>query len=150
MSTTRSSNTGMSSGQLALDGLIGQPLDRGFSVPARREPFVPAEWIQQVFDAWREATGKIKAKLDDARRAKIRAALLMYPLRDVIDAVRGWKKSPFYCGKNDRERAYNDLGLLLRNADKIEFFRDLERGVIVDKRSGESGSQRAWSAWREA
>lgn len=116
----------------------------------RREPYVPTEWVQEVFDAWREATGKVRAKLDAARRAKIRAALLLYPLRDVIDAVKGWRQSPFYCGKNDRGRAYNDLGLLLRNADKIEFFRDLERGVIVDNRSGESKPDRAWNAWRDA
>jgi hypothetical protein len=34
---------------------------------------------------------------------------------------------PFNRGENDRGRAYNDLGLILRDAAHIEYFRDLCR-----------------------
>ena len=45
----------------------------------------------------------------------------------LLDAVVGWRHEPFYCGENDRGRAFNDLGLLLRDAEHVERFRDLAR-----------------------
>ena len=85
---------------------------------------------QRVFDAWIEATGKTgKTLLSDERRRLIRRALKSYPLEDVIDAVRGWRHSAYHMGDNDGHVVYNDLSLLLRNAEKIEKFRDLERGT---------------------
>ena len=50
-----------------------------------------------------------------------------HPGEDVLDAVVGWRHDPFYCGENDRGRAFNDLGLLLRDAEHVERFRDLAR-----------------------
>jgi len=85
-----------------------------------------------VFDAWRLATGKQRSKLDAKRRRRIQAALAGYPIEDVIAAVRGWRHSPFHCGSNEHHRTYNDLSLLLRDAEHIEQFRDLERMGPVD------------------
>ena len=85
--------------------------------------------VEAVFDAWREATGKTgRTKLDPKRRRRIVAALKDYPTDDVLDAVRGWRRSPFHCGDNTDGRKYNELDLLLRDAQHIEQFRDLERG----------------------
>lgn len=84
--------------------------------------------VHVVFDAWRESTSKLKAKLDPKRRRRIELALRDYPLEDVIDAVRGWRHSAFHRGQNDRSKPYNELDLLLRDAAHIEQFRDLERG----------------------
>ena len=85
--------------------------------------------VRSVFDAWIIATGKHpgRTKLDDKRRRTIRNALKEHPLEDVLDAVVGWKHEPFYCGQNDRNRVFNDLGLLLRDAEHVERFRDLTR-----------------------
>lgn len=85
--------------------------------------------IRQVFEAWLEAVGKDpdKSKLDDKRRRLIRRALDAYPVDDVLDAVRGWKQSAFHRGHNERGKVYNDLGLLLRDAEHIERFRDMQR-----------------------
>lgn len=83
--------------------------------------------IQTVFETWREATGKRKARLDANRRRCIERALRDYPLEDVLDAVQGWRNSPHHRGENDRQTTYNSLDLLLRNAEKIEMFRDLHR-----------------------
>lgn len=90
--------------------------------------------IAAVFDAWRDATGRERVALDEKRRSKIRAALKMYPVQDVIDAVRGWRKDSFYCGDNDRGKTYNELTLLLRDAEHIERFRDMERGPVKQRR----------------
>lgn len=85
--------------------------------------------VTVVFEAWVEATGKRRAKLDTKRRRRIVAALRDYPLDDVVAAVRGWRKSPFHCGENADGRRYNELDLLLRDAQHIEQFRDLELGA---------------------
>lgn len=89
-----------------------------------------AEDVQQVFDEWITSTGKTnRTVLDDKRRRTIRKALKSYPLDDVLDAVRGWKLSPHHRGDNATATVYNDLGLLLRDGEHIERFRDLQRGA---------------------
>lgn len=92
-------------------------------------PGKPPTDPEQIFSAWVEATGKNpnQVKFSDERRRLINARLKDWPLADLIDAVRGWRHSPHHRGENDQRRVYNDLSLLLRNAEKIEFFRDLER-----------------------
>jgi hypothetical protein len=87
----------------------------------------PDDPTAAVFDAWRESTGKHRAQLDDKRLRKIKAALRTYPLPDVLDAVRGWANSPHHRGENDQGTVYNELTLLLRDAEHIEHFRDLWR-----------------------
>ena len=85
--------------------------------------------VRVVFDAWVEATGKhpTRTRLDDKRRRTIKKALDGHPVDDVLDAVVGWQHEPFYCGENDRGRPFNDLGMLLRDAEHVERFRDLAR-----------------------
>lgn len=83
---------------------------------------------QVVFEAWVEATGRTdRTVLSPKRDRLIRRALADYPIDDVLDAVRGWRNSPHHCGQNDRGTTYNALELLLRDAEHIEQFRDLER-----------------------
>lgn len=81
---------------------------------------------ETVFTAWKKATGKEKSRLDPKRRKCITRALANYPLGDVLAATRGWRHSPHHRGENERHTIYNDLTLLLRDADHIEKFRDLE------------------------
>lgn len=83
-----------------------------------------------VFDAWLESTKKnpLRTNFDAKRQRVIRQALKSYPLEDVLDAVRGWRHSPFHCGQNDARKVYNEIELLLRDSAQIEKFRDLERG----------------------
>lgn len=85
--------------------------------------------VDLVFRAWLEETGRdpARTKLDRKRAERIRWALENYPLEDVLDAVRGWQKSPFHVGQNERRRPYNDLTLLLRDSQHLEEFRDLNR-----------------------
>lgn len=83
---------------------------------------------QRVFDRWIEATGKTGATVFAAKRRRLIAnALKLYPLDDVLDAVQGWRHSPHHRGENDSHTVYNDLELLLRDAQHIERFRDLNR-----------------------
>lgn len=86
--------------------------------------------VEHVFEEWKAATGRTgRTQLDRPRRRFIEAALKVYSLEDVVDAVRGWRHSPHHRGENDRATVYNDLDLLLRNSKQIEYFRDLERNA---------------------
>lgn len=88
----------------------------------------PLTDVGSVFEAWRQAAGRSdRTVLDPKRRRLITNALAAYPVEDVVDAVRGWRHSPHHAGQNDTGTVYNDLGLLLRDSEHIERFRDLER-----------------------
>lgn len=77
-----------------------------------------------VFDAWVESTGKTRAALDSKRRRLIRARLDDgYTVDDLRLAVTGWQFSPHHRGENERGTVYNDLGLILRDADHVDAFR---------------------------
>jgi hypothetical protein len=88
-----------------------------------------AQMIQEVFDTWKASTGRNGRTLLDEKRSKlISTALKSYPLEDLLDAVRGWEKSPHHRGENDRHTVYNDLELILRDSRHIEQFRGYWRG----------------------
>ena len=84
--------------------------------------------IERVFDTWVEATGKRRGAtvLTKDRSDLIKRRLEQYPVGDLLAAVVGWRHDPHNRGENDRHRPYNDLKLILRDADHIERFRDLE------------------------
>lgn len=107
----------------------------------------PAIAEDLVFTTWRESTGKPRAVLDSKRRSIIRKALAAHPLEDVIAAVQGWKNSPWHSGKNDKGAVYNDIELLLRNAGKIEYFRDM---WLNPPRQPVGGPRSTGNGWSEA
>lgn len=125
----------------------------GSKDPNLRGPLTP---VAAIFDAWRTAAGKSdRTVLDPKRRRLITGALGAYPVDDLVDAVRGWRHSPHHAGQNDTGTVYNDLGLLLRDAEHIERFRDLERrgaqAVVPVRGTNRSLANGArWKAGREA
>lgn len=109
-------------------------------VSDRREPSAKPDEVSrrradvdQVFDAWRRSrveqlgTRFGAVQLTAERRRLVAKQLRAFPVEDLVDAVRGWRHSPHHRGENDRHTVYSNLELLLRDAGKIEFFRDLER-----------------------
>ena len=112
---------------------------------------VPLDPVSAIFSAWIEATGRTdRTVLSPKRRRLIRGALADYPPEDVLDAVRGWRNSPHHCGDNERGTTYNAIELLLRDAEHIEKFRDLERSgprPAVRRRAGLEAvaRDRGWS-----
>lgn len=105
------------------------------------EPPATEDPVRVVFDAWIHATGRTpRTILDQKRRRLIARALETYTLEEVTAAVQGWRHSPHHCGANTQGTTYNDLELLLRDAQHIERFRDLEisggkagRGAVLPK-----------------
>lgn len=102
------------------------PQERGENSP----PMVPPSGgdVDQVFATWLQSTERTsRTVLTPKRRRLIVAALKLFPLQDVLDAVQGWKQSSWHRGENPGAVTYNDLELLLRDAAKVERFRDLHR-----------------------
>jgi hypothetical protein len=97
-------------------------LDKKRETPSRLE-------IHAVFNAWVTATGRnlSRTKLTKARSDLIARRLKEYPVEDLIDACHGIGASDFHRGDNDRGKRYDTLELALRNAEKIEGFRDEHR-----------------------
>jgi DNA-binding transcriptional ArsR family regulator len=121
---------------------------RGHSAPPssfRTPPVEPPQKnpaVIQVFEAWKASTKRTAATVLDAPRTRlITAALKSYPIEDVLDAVRGWEHSPHHRGENAEGKVYNDLGLLLRNAENIERFRDYARNPPAVRRIGTAKSE---------
>lgn len=76
--------------------------------------------INVVFDHWRVVHGHEKARLDAKRTKLIRSALKLYPVDDLKLCISGYKQSAWHQGKNDRKQVFDDIGLLLRDAQHID------------------------------
>lgn len=83
----------------------------------------------EIFAYWQKVMNSPKAVLDDKRKSIIRKALKNYPPADLCKAIRGCSKSPFHMGDNDRKTKYNGLHLILRSAEYIDRFVELDGGA---------------------
>ena len=83
----------------------------------------PPSAIAGIFDCWCDTLGHPRARLDDKRRKVINRALkLGYTAAELCDAIRGCSLTPHNMGINDRGTRYDELGLILRDADHIDRF----------------------------
>lgn len=81
------------------------------------------EGIREVFNFWKEKTGHKKAKLDSARISKIKARLTDgFSTEELCRAVEGLCLSPYHMGENETKTKYDQINLVFRNCDKVEFF----------------------------
>lgn len=81
--------------------------------------------VDEIFDHWRKVMGKGDgAKLTAGRRKAILGRLGDgYKIHDLLRAIDGCKASEFHQGKNDTGTVYDDLTLICRSGEKVEFFR---------------------------
>lgn len=91
---------------------------------------VPSDPVEIVFRAWQTSTGRSRAVLDAKRKGLIDRALKSWPVEDLVDACRGVSMFAHNRGETNGTR-YDDLGLVLRDAEHIERFRDRARGLDV-------------------
>lgn len=81
---------------------------------------------ETIFAYWQKVMDSPKSALDKSRRKLIEKALESYEPADVCKAIRGCSKSPFNMGKNDRKTKFNGLSLILRDAERIDYFINLD------------------------
>jgi hypothetical protein len=91
----------------------------------------PLDVIAEVFGYWQKVMDSKKSVLDKNRIKLIEKALKLYTPADICKAIRGCSKSPYNMGQNEQKTKYNGLGLILRNAEKIDRFIQLDTGQAI-------------------
>lgn len=84
--------------------------------------------VEFVFDYWVKnvrTKARVKPVLSDERRRKIKKALDSHGLDVCLMAIDGVLKSEFHMGQNSRGKQYNDISLILRDAQHIEKFAEM-------------------------
>jgi len=89
--------------------------------------------VSEIFEYWQEVLNHHGSKLDQNRSTHIeRVFKLGYDKFDCFLAIRGCKASKWHMGDNPQNKKYDDLGLIFRNAEKIEKFIK-SSGVLIPK-----------------
>ena len=80
--------------------------------------------IAEVFEFWKSVMSKSETvKITKGRSDKISERIKDgYSVDDMKKAIEGCAKSPYHMGKNDQKTVYDDLTLILRNAEKVDQF----------------------------
>lgn len=91
----------------------------------------PLDVVAEIFAYWQKTMNSHKSVLDKNRISLITKALKDYSPEDICKAIRGCSKSPHNMGQNDQKTKYNGLGLILRNAEKIDRFIQLDSAQAV-------------------
>jgi hypothetical protein len=86
----------------------------------------PLDLAPEIFAFWQKVMDSPKSALDAKRKTLIAGALKNYSPADICKAIRGCSKSPHNMGKNDRNTKYNGLNLILRDAEHIDYFINLD------------------------
>jgi hypothetical protein len=95
----------------------------------------PLDPAPEIFAFWQKVMDSPKSALDAKRKTLIAVALKNYSPADICKAIRGCSKSPHNMGKNDRNTKYNGLNLILRDAEHIDYF------VNLDSANAKPGSE---------
>lgn len=91
--------------------------------PVEQKQLDPA---QTIFAYWQKTMDSPKSAMDDKRKSLIAKALKAYAPADICKAIRGCSKSPHNMGHNDRKTKFNGLNLILRDAEHIDYFINLD------------------------
>ena len=76
-----------------------------------------------IFNFWKDTMEHPKAKLSSDRRQKIKARLKEgFTVDDCKEAIQNCRDSPYHQGDNEQGKVYDSIGLIFRNADKLEWF----------------------------
>ena len=123
------------------ENLFGEPeapaMTKRQITRAQKAARVPVAEVNKAFEYWRDmfwAGRGPRPKLSEARSRLIAAAIYDYGLESVKLAIKGCSLSDFYMGNNRAGRRYNDIELILRDAEHIEKFIAL---TVEDESRGE-------------
>ena len=89
--------------------------------------------VQDIFAHWCKVMDKPvnTTKLTPKRQQKIQDRLDQgYTPDDIKRAIDGCRDDPFSMGQNDRCKKYNDIELICRNGEKLEFFMETVDATI--------------------
>lgn len=90
---------------------------------------------REVFAHWQAVMGKPRAHLDAKRQKAIQARLKDgYSVDRLKTAIDGCAASAWHQGANDRNRPYNDIELICRDAKRVDQFIEMAHLARRDKR----------------
>lgn len=100
---------------------------------------VPEEQIREVFDFWVSTFKKRVSALDHKRYVAIGNAIHLFGIDNCKDAIRGCTYSDFHMGRNNARKVYNEIELILRDAEHVERFISYlpEGNTVVEDRGGD-------------
>lgn len=79
--------------------------------------------IEDIFEHWKRVMGKDRAKLTPGRKRAIQARIKEgYTKEDIQDAIDGCAAIPYNMGDNPSRKQYNDLTLICRSGEKLEYY----------------------------
>lgn len=81
--------------------------------------------VESVFSHWQSVMNSPKTKLTPGRRQKIKTRLKNYSVDAIKSAIDGCARSEFHMGKNNTNTKHNDLELICRSDEKLEFFQNI-------------------------
>jgi hypothetical protein len=83
---------------------------------------VPEEQIIEVFNFWVQTFKKRVCALDKKRYIAIGNAIHFFGVDNCKDAITGCTHSDFHMGRNASQKVYNEIELILRDAEHVERF----------------------------
>lgn len=103
---------------------------------------VTASEVLEVFRHWARVMGKKSVFLDPKRDKTIRQALHMgATIEQCKLAIDGCRASRWHMGENDRRTVYNDLSLILRDAEHIERFIESAEAALAREAKRKANAQ---------
>lgn len=114
--------------------------------PATKQSHTPEEL--EVFEHWKVRMGKSNnAKLNGKRKANLKARLSEgYSVEYIKQAIDGCAKSAHHMGRNDQGTVYDDLELICRTSEKLEWFAESVGKVVPMKRPEEMSIKESMAA----
>lgn len=90
----------------------------------KNRPQQVKQQINDIFDHWRSVMGKTNQVILTKKRSNCIYARLKegYTVSQIKQAITMCAKSPYHMGQNDTGTVYDDITLICRSGDKIEFF----------------------------
>ena len=86
----------------------------------------PDQTAHQIFEFWPKAMDSQKSTLESIRERLTKSTLTNNPPADVCTAILGRSTTPHSIGGNDRDTKLNSLNAPQRDAEKIDYFRNLD------------------------
>ena len=81
------------------------------------------EDVKEIFEYWKNTLNHPKAIYSNDRINKIKARLKEgFTVDDCKKAIDSISKSPYHMGDNDKNKKYDSVEMIFRNADKLEWY----------------------------
>jgi len=90
-----------------------------------------------VFDHWKLIMNSPGSKFDDKRKKVVKARLKDgYSVNDLKEAIEGMKNCPHNMGQNEQGVVYNRIGIVCKDGESVDRFREMYKTPPVPNTGG--------------